>query len=121
MFQQIDALVDTLRPSSVEAAAADPPAPTVGKTFAKASIEQGLRALEGKVVAAHAAAGGSSSGAAASSSSSSSFSSSSTCPQLFACGVTYPTVADACLVPQLFNGRRFGVNLDEVITPGWQG
>ena len=29
-------------------------------------------------------------------------------------GTFSPTIADACIVPQLYNARRFGINLEEI-------
>lgn len=60
----------------------------VGRQFAKEAIEDGLASLEAKYTSRGA-----------------------TGP--FMCGQS-PSVADICLVPQLYNGRRFGVDLAAV-------
>lgn len=62
-----------------------------GKGLAKAHIEKGLVQLE-RLVAAAALT--------------------STHPySCFAAGTSFPTVADLCVVPQLYNAGRFGVDL----------
>jgi len=68
-----------------------------GKDFAKGGIEKGLGAAEKLAVisrkkdAARAGAAGP-----------------------FVMGTFAPTLADACVVPQLYNARRFGVDVDEL-------
>ena len=57
----------------------------VGRQFAKEAIENGLASLEAKYTSRGAAGP-------------------------FMCGQS-PSVADICLVPQLYNARRFGVDL----------
>lgn len=59
-----------------------------GKGFAAVALAKGLRSLEATVA--------------------------SLCPAestLFAAGTTIPSMADMCIVPQLYNCRRFGVDL----------
>jgi maleylpyruvate isomerase len=60
---------------------------TDGKGFAKANIERGLASLE-RLVAGAASNGG-----------------------RFAAGTDYPTVADLCVIPQLYNADRFAVDM----------
>jgi len=65
----------------------------VGKKFAKEAIEKGLSILEDKISRLHAAdrkAGP------------------------FAVGSFGPTIADICLVPQFYNGRRFGIEVERI-------
>lgn len=63
---------------------------TDGKGFGKSKIEQGLAVLEQLVLTA----GGGSNGR-------------------FAGGTEYPTIADLCIIPQLYNAGRFGVDMSK--------
>jgi maleylpyruvate isomerase len=62
--------------------------PVDGKAFAQHTIKKGLAALE-TLVAAAAPLGS----------------------QLFAAGTDAPSLADICLVPQLYNANRQGIDL----------
>ncbi len=69
------------------------PGEAVGKKIAKEVIEKGLVTLENNVSHLHAAdrkAGP------------------------FAVGSFGPTIADICLVPQLYNGQRFGIEVERI-------
>eukprot|EP00558_Chaetoceros_sp_UNC1202_P009355 CAMPEP_0197242426 /NCGR_PEP_ID=MMETSP1429-20130617/8181_1 /TAXON_ID=49237 /ORGANISM="Chaetoceros sp., Strain UNC1202" /LENGTH=347 /DNA_ID=CAMNT_0042702459 /DNA_START=102 /DNA_END=1148 /DNA_ORIENTATION=+ len=66
-----------------------------GKAFGKQSIEHGLQAIEKLVNRYRSERGVDASGQ-------------------FATGSFGPTLADACVVPQMYNARRFGVNLDAI-------
>ena len=73
-----------LPPSSPDAT----PIEVNGREFAKHNIVKGLVALEAAVA--------------------------SVCPVVgivFAAGTTEPTMADMCIIPQLYNARRFGIDL----------
>ena len=63
-----------------------------GKDISKEAMEHGLRSI-GAIVTnkLSASAGGP-----------------------FACGTFFPTIADACVVPQMYNARRLGVDLDAI-------
>ena len=61
-----------------------------GKGFAKAAIEKGLAAVE-NLIASHAVTSGVS--------------------RPFAAGTATPTIADVCLVPQVYNAERFAVDM----------
>ena len=111
-FTTIDALCKEMLPApkalssteaTAKAAGAAPPAGapaaaiSVGRAFAKRSLEEGLAAVEAKVKAFSTPAPSASS------------------TLFFAIpGCGHPTVADACIVPQLFNARRFGVDVGRV-------
>ena len=78
---------------TAEGAEVDPAAPTVdGNGFAKAAIAKGMAALERLVAAA--TQGASATG-------------------LFSAGTTTPSIADICIAPQVYNARRFGVDVDQ--------
>lgn len=59
-----------------------------GREFAKYNIAKGLVALEAAVASVCPAVG-----------------------SVFAAGTTEPTMADMCIIPQLYNARRFGIDL----------
>lgn len=58
-----------------------------GRGLAKVQMEKGLASLEGLVAAALASR------------------------PLFAAGTTLPSLADVCVIPQLYNANRFGIDL----------
>jgi fumarylacetoacetase len=61
-----------------------------GRGFAKSAIEKGLAAIEA-LVAANAKTSGA--------------------PATYAAGTVQPTIADICLVPQVYNAGRFGIDM----------
>ena len=60
-----------------------------GKGFGAIAITKGFNSLE-KAVSAWCPAGS----------------------NLFAAGTSFPTMADLCIVPQLYNARRFGIDIN---------
>ena len=66
----------------------DTPEVVDGKGFATLALVRGLKSLENIVAPLCSPDSG-----------------------LFAAGTTYPTMADMCVVPQLYNCRRFGVDM----------
>lgn len=70
---------------------------TDGKGFATKNIEKGLAVLEQLVVASQSSKLGSFVGFKKGS--------------LFSAGTSFPTVADLCIIPQLYNANRFGIDL----------
>ena len=73
----------------------------VGKEFGKQAIVSGLSSVEKLVAAIHSSTSNNGGGASAAAGP-------------FATGSFGPTLADACLAPQLYNARRFGVDLESV-------